>query len=181
MPARNQIWLGVGLALVLLNCRDDKIAVFQLGRLASVEEVAAWDIDVDADGAGLPEGSGDAETGRKYYAALCASCHGSSGEGTPSAPQLIRPSGAQTTVRRNIESHWPYAPPLFDYIRRTMPPDKPQSYGADTLYSLVAYLLSENGISLQSGIADRTTLPAVTMPARQRFVRDDRRGGRELR
>ena len=180
MSARRPLLLGAVLIMCMSSCRDE-VDRFEIGRPATDEEIAQWDIDVDGEGNGLPDGSGDAETGRTHYAALCAGCHGASGEGSSTAPQLIKPLAPPATARRNIESHWPYAPPLFDYIRRTMPPDLPRSYGADTLYSLVAYLLRENGIAVPTGIASRTTLPAVVMPARSRFVRDDRRGGRELR
>ena len=173
--------LGIVLVLLPVGCRDTPEQRFDLGRAASPDEIALWDIDVDAEGNGLPEGSGDAETGRAHYATLCANCHGVSGEGSTTAPQLIKPLVAPATARRNIESHWPYAPPLFGYIRRSMPPDRPTSYGSDTLYSLVAFLLRENGIAVPTGVADRTTLGAVLMPARDRFVVDDRRGGREVR
>ena len=46
-------------ALVLLMAGATHAGTLGLGREATPEEVAAWDIDVRPDGAGLPLGSGD--------------------------------------------------------------------------------------------------------------------------
>src|SRR5690606_2376114 len=48
--------------------------LLHLGRPATAEEVAAWDIDVRPDGLGLPEGSGTVSRGEALYASECASC-----------------------------------------------------------------------------------------------------------
>ncbi|MEE4238001.1 MAG: hypothetical protein V2I51_14875, partial [Anderseniella sp.] len=45
---------------------------FNLGREATPEEVAAWDIDVRPDGAGLPEGKGTVAEGEEVFAEQCA-------------------------------------------------------------------------------------------------------------
>jgi S-disulfanyl-L-cysteine oxidoreductase SoxD len=160
---------------------EQEVPLFQLGRVATDSEVVAWDIDVNGNGVGLPTGSGNAADGARYYAALCAQCHGGRGEGTATAAQLVRPETTVSAPRRNIASHWPFAPPLFDYIRRSMPPDSAVGFGADTLYAIVAFLLEANRIPLPEGRADSATLPRVAMPARALFTPDDRRGGRELR
>ncbi len=59
-----------------------------LGREALPEEVAAWNLDVRPDGAGLPAGSGDALTGEEIFADKCASCHGDFAEGLGNWPKL---------------------------------------------------------------------------------------------
>ena len=45
------------------------------------------------------------------------------------------------------------------------------------VYAVVAFLLAENGIIEGTAVMDSLTLPAVRMPARDRFVADDRKGG----
>src|SRR5271166_6061788 len=54
-----------------------------LGRVATPEEIAAYDISIGPDGAGLPPGRGTAKEGEAVYAAKCASCHGAKGAGQP--------------------------------------------------------------------------------------------------
>lgn len=182
--SRSRAWgpsLAVTGIVVLAGCAQRDATMYGIGHAPSLSEIAAWDIDVNARGDGLPPGGGTVAQGAAYYAGLCASCHGARGEGTQLASQLIRPDSGSGTPRRNIATHWPYAPPLFDYIRRAMPPGASAPYGADTIYAIVAHLLEANHVNVPNHRADQSTLPSVAMPARQRFVVDDRRGGHELR
>ena len=78
-------------------------------------------------------------------------------------------------------SDWPYATTLYDYVRRAMPPGNPGMLDADEVYSLVAALLNMNGIITPDAVVNAETLPTVVMPARDRFVVDDRNGGLEVR
>jgi len=149
------------------------------GRAATTAEIAAWDTDVNGDGQGLPAGRGTADQARQLYASRCAACHGPKGEGG-SGPQLVRPV-AFDRPRRTIASHWPYAPPIFDYIRRTMPPDAPWTLTDDQTYSLIALLLVDSGVVPAEFVADASTLARVRMPSRDRFIPDDRRGGPEVK
>ncbi|MEN3377627.1 MAG: S-disulfanyl-L-cysteine oxidoreductase SoxD, partial [Hyphomicrobiales bacterium] len=55
-----------------------------LGRVATPEETAAWDISISPDGAGLPPGSGTARQGEAVYLEKCLGCHGERGAGKPS-------------------------------------------------------------------------------------------------
>ena len=82
---------------------------------------------------------------------------------------------------KTVGNYWPYATTLYDYINRAMPFDAPGSLPPADLYSVVAFLLAENGIVERSAVIDARTLPAVRMPARDRFVPDDRRGGPAFR
>src|SRR5580700_2106200 len=41
-----------------------------------------------------------------------------------------------------VESYWPYATTLFDYVRRAMPFQAPGSLTADEVYSVSAYILA---------------------------------------
>src|SRR5215510_5646637 len=52
-----------------------------LGRTATPEEIAAWDISIGPDGVGLPPGSGTPKQGEAVYAAKCVACHGDRGTG----------------------------------------------------------------------------------------------------
>ena len=62
--------------------KDDK-GTFGFGRTPSEAEIKALDIDVMADGTGLPEGEGTVKKGEELYYQLCASCHGITGTEGP--------------------------------------------------------------------------------------------------
>jgi len=59
-----------------------------IGQVASPSQIAGWDIDVRADGQGLPPGHGSVREGEKIFAETCAACHGAKGEGKP-ADRLV--------------------------------------------------------------------------------------------
>ena len=158
------------------------------GRPATAEDIAAWDIDVMPDGAGLPEGSGTAESGAPVYAAQCAVCHGQAGEGgvadrlvgydpdstPPFGPRYEAWRAGGDDVPFSVGNYWPYATTLFDYIRRAMPSDAPGTLTADDVYGLVAWILAENGIVAPDAVMNAETLAAVEMPARDVFVPQER-------
>ena len=48
------------------------------------------------------------------------------GQGTIATPKPVRTVG----------SFWPYVPTLFDYIRRAMPQNAPQSLDSDDVYAV---------------------------------------------
>lgn len=82
---------------------------------------------------------------------------------------------------RTIGNYWPYATTLYDYIRRAMPQGAPGTLSSEDVYSLTAYLLFLNRVVPEDTVMDAQTLPKIVMPARDRFVPDDRRGGPEVR
>ena len=47
---------------------------YGLGREATDQEIAGWDIDVPPSGEGLPDGSGSVADGKEVYQAQCQSC-----------------------------------------------------------------------------------------------------------
>ena len=143
----------------------------KLGKPATPEEIAGWDISIPPDGSGLPKGSGDAKAGVAVFAAKCASCHGAKGEGA-SAEELVGGKGSLATDNPTLTvgSYWPYATTLFDYIRRAMPADAPFSLSADEVYAVSAYLLYLNGIVGESDVLDAKTLPKIRMPNRNGFI-----------
>jgi S-disulfanyl-L-cysteine oxidoreductase SoxD len=147
-----------------------------IGHVATPAEIAGWDIDVRADGHGLPPGCGSVRDGEKIFAETCASCHGAKGEGKP-ADRLVGGFGTLATSKpvRTVGSYWPYATTLFDYIRRAMPFNAPQSLTADQIYAVSAYILYLNNIVTEDTVLDAASLPRVRMPNRDGFTSQDPR------
>ncbi len=126
-----------------------------LGRNATADEVAAWDIDIRPDFQGLKPGSGNAEDGEAIFIEKCALCHGDFGESneyfaplvlgniteddieTGRVAALKDPSRVRTTLMKinNLST-------LMDFINRAMPWNAPKTLTPDELYSVTAYLLS---------------------------------------
>jgi len=161
---------------------------FGFGHPATPQQIAAWDIDVRPDGKGLPPGRGSVGEGARIYAEQCAVCHGKQGEGARYEALAGRePSDFRFAQdpklrdKRTVGNYWPYATTLFDYINRSMPQAVPGSLKPDEVYGVTAYVLFLNGLVAQDAVLDAQSLPKVVMPARDRFVPDDRRGGPELR
>lgn len=159
-----------------------------IGRVATAQEIRAWDIDANAEGVGLPAGRGTYGRGATLFAERCAACHGAHGEGIPPYPRLIGreprdgfPFGRDAKYVKTIGNYWPYATTVFDYINRAMPLTAPGSQRADDVYSLVAFLLAENEVIARESVVDAASLPKIHMPARDHFVRDDRTGGATFR
>ncbi|SHE36934.1 cytochrome c [Cnuella takakiae] len=175
------------LSLLLWGCNEKTTAdaletkgwpeQFGLGKPATEQQVAAWDIDVRPDGKGLPAGAGTAVQGRAIYAAKCASCHGNTGVEGP-FNHLV---SSDTSKAKTIGNYWPYATTLFDYVRRAMPFNAPGSLTNAEVYHLTAYLLHANGLVDSTSVMDAQTLPKVVMPAQQLFVPDNRTGGAQIR
>ena len=143
-----------------------------LGRVASPDEIASWDISIGPDGAGLPPGRGTPKQGEAVYAEKCVACHGEKGAGKPN-DQLVGGrgslSGDQAPVK-TVGSFWPYATTLFDYVRRAMPLNAPKSLSDDEVYAVSAYILQLNGIIGEADAMDAQTLPQVQMPNRDGFI-----------
>jgi cytochrome c len=142
-----------------------------LGEPISAEDLAPWDLSIQPDGAGLPAGSGTAAAGAEVYAAKCIACHGEKGAGQPN-DRLVGGHGTLTELAqvRTIGSFWPYASTVFDYIRRAMPFQAPQSLTNDEIYALTAYLLALNGIIDEDDEMNARTLARVRMPNRDGFI-----------
>jgi S-disulfanyl-L-cysteine oxidoreductase SoxD len=148
---------------------------YGIGRTATDAEIAGWNIDVDPTGANLPPGVGSVSRGREVFDAQCAACHGAKGEGGL-GDRLVGGQGTIATAKpiKTVGSFWPYAPTLFDYIRRAMPQNAPQSLSNDEVYAVSAYILNLNGLLPADATLDAKSLPAIKMPNRSMFVGDPR-------
>jgi cytochrome c len=148
---------------------------YGIGRTATPAEIAGWNIDVDRDGNNLPPGSGSVSRGHEVFDQQCAACHGAKGEGGL-GDQLVGGQGTIATQKpiRTVGSFWPYAPTLFDYIRRAMPQNAPESLDDNDVYAVSAYVLNLNGLLPADATLDARTLSAIKMPNRNTFVSDPR-------
>ncbi|MBO9202940.1 MULTISPECIES: c-type cytochrome [Niastella] len=197
----NKLWI-VCSCLIIWSCRSDDQArhvvvtttgkiisidsaswpsSFHLGRPASPAEIEKMDIDVRPDGVGLPAGEGKAIAGKVIYMTKCVACHGT--DTTSPDAKLLGPVLVSTKPGKNktIGNYWPYATTLFDYVRRAMPYNEPGSLTNEEVYQLTAFLLQANKVIGENEVMNAKTLPKVVMPAQNRFIPDDRRGGAEVR
>jgi S-disulfanyl-L-cysteine oxidoreductase SoxD len=157
---------------------------YDFGTTATEQEIAAVAIAISTDGKRLPPGKGDYGTGKTVYEMACAACHGKDLQGVAGLPDM--PSGAalrliggrgtlaSTKPVVTVESYWPYATTLFDYIRRAMPFSAPGSLSNDEVYAVTAYILAEGNIIDKTTVIDAETLPKVQMPNRDGFIPDPR-------
>src|SRR3977135_180669 len=148
---------------------------YGIGRSATPAEIAGWNIDVDRYGDNLPPGSGSVSHGGEVVDQQCAACHGARGEGGI-GDQLVGGQGTLAAPKpvRTVGSYWPYAPTLFDYIRRAMPQNAPQSLSNDDVYAVSAYILGLNGLLPAEATLDAKSLSAIKMPNRNMFVGESR-------
>jgi cytochrome c len=150
----------------------------------SESDLAAWNIDIRTpDGAGLPAGRGSVAEGKSIYAAKCVACHGVEAKGGSVYGTMVGGIGSFKGSPRVLTpgSMYPYAPILFDYIRRSMPMDRPQTLSANEVYALSAYLLNLNGLVPAGAVMDADSLPKVQMPNRDGFLVDDRPDAKAVR
>ena len=152
-------------------------ARFDFGTEASAARVAIWDIDVRPDGEGLPEGSGSVAQGRDVYNVHCVACHGPTGTEGPNDRLVDSEQWDDVPSTRTVGNYWPHATTLYDYIRKAMPQLTPGILSEDQVYAVIAYILWMNEIIPEDSVLDAQTLAAVVMPARDKFVVDDRVDG----
>ena len=134
-----------------------------LGKTISESDVAAWDISIGPDGAGLPPGSGTAAQGKAVFEQKCELCHGKEASGGRNAALV-------STKDRTVTNYVPHATTIFDFTRRAMPWQQPKTLTADETYAVTAYLLALAKIIGENDIMNAQTLPKVQMPNRDGFV-----------
>lgn len=165
------------LAAIILALGCSPVAAHQLGigTVATPEQIAGWNIEVAPDGKNLPPGSGTIEMGKKVYDTQCLACHGAKLEGGI-GPALAGGVGSLASDKplKTVQSYWPYATTAFDYIRRAMPFQAPQSLTNDEVYAVTGYLLHEYGLIGADKVVDAEAIRAVQMPNKDGFYKDDR-------
>jgi cytochrome c len=175
MPSRELRIAAFAVFALICTTAAQAQSPYGIGHTATPAEIAGWNIDIDRHGNNLPPGSGSVSHGREVFDQQCAACHGAKGEGGI-GDQLVGGQGTLATPKpvRTVGSYWPYAPTLFDYIRRAMPQNAPQSLSDDDVYAVSAYILNMNGLLSADAALDATTLSAIRMPNRKMFVDDPR-------
>ena len=155
-----------------------------IGQPVTEADLAAWNIDIrTSDGLGLPAGRGSVAEGKRIYESKCIACHGADAKGGSVYGSMVGGIGSFKTNARVVTpgSMYPYAPILFDYVRRSMPMDRPQTLSANEVYALAAYILNLNGLVPADAVMDQGSLPRVQMPNRDGFRIDDRPDTRAVR
>jgi mono/diheme cytochrome c family protein len=161
--------------LVLYPLLADAQTRYGIGRTATPTEVQGWNIDVEPDGRNFPPGSGTVAHGKEVYEAKCVACHGDKGQGGL-GDTLTGGMGTLASSKpvKTVGSFWPYAPTLFDYIRRAMPLNAPQSLSDEDVYAVSGYVLFLNGLLPADANVDANTLTSMRMPNRDGFIGDPR-------
>ena len=175
MPIPKAALAVLALTMVASPVRAETQGHYGIGRTATDAEIAGWNIDIGRNGENLPPGSGTVSQGREVFAQQCAACHGDKGEGGV-GERLVGGQGTIATPKpiKTVGSFWPYAPTLFDYIRRAMPQNAPQSLSNEDIYAVSAYILNMNGLLPADTTLDAKTLSAIKMPNRGMFTGDPR-------
>ena len=174
------IWLGKTAAHPVQPLPDRP----RFGQPVSEADLVAVNIDVrTTDGLGLPSGRGSVAAGKQVYDGKCAACHGLEAKGGPVFGTMVGGIGSMTKSPRVLTpgSMYPYAPILFDYVRRAMPMDRPQSLTNDETYAVTGYLLHLNGLIPADAVMGPETLVQVRMPNRDAFLVDDRPDSKAVR
>ncbi len=152
---------------------------YGFGNPASAADIARIDIDVMPDGRGAPPGQGNYIQGKKIYADRCAACHGADMANPVKSTGATALRGGRGTLasgepKKTVESYWPYASTLFDYVKRAMPFNTPGSLTDNEVYAVVAYILAEGEIIDSNTIMNAKAIAKVKMPNRNGFIPDTR-------
>jgi cytochrome c len=188
--SRSFAWIvGTSLALVFAGgaadvqaqavpsaATHDAAKRFHIGRAATAQEIAGWDIDIRPDGQGAPAGHGSVKDGEEISMAKCAACHGEFGESAGRWPQIAGGAGSLGTNDpvKTVGSYFGSASTVLDYVRRAMPFGDAQSLTNDELYAVVAYVLNLNDLVDDKFVLSKETLASVKMPNAGGFFEDDR-------
>ena len=152
---------------------------YNFGEKLSASDIKKIDTAVMSNGQGLPAGSGSYTAGKGLYLKKCVACHGAKLEGVAGLGGALiggRESLSSGKPKKTVESYWPKASILFDYLKRAMPFDAPGSLTNSEVYALSAYLLSESNIIDTKTVLDAKSLKAIKMPNKDGFFTQARSG-----
>jgi S-disulfanyl-L-cysteine oxidoreductase SoxD len=171
--------VSLALSLVAFNApAAGPEQAYGLGTTPTEAELAQF-VSPLPDGRGLPPGSGSAADGKVLYEQQCAACHGANLQGgigdrlVGGRGTLVNADPTKGPVK-TVESYWPWATTLFDYIKRAMPLATPGSLTNDQVYAVSAYILAQAKIIPEDAVLDAKSLAQVKMPNRDGFIPDPR-------
>ena len=128
-------------------------------------------ITIEIDGSNLPDDRGTFSKGREIYLESCSKCHGYSGEGLY-GPELVGRSPLdEKNISKTIGNFWPYAPKIFDYIKRAKRNDNEEFFSDSDVYSITAFLLKLNDL-YEEEVIDKEKLSNIKMPNIEGFIRN---------
>ena len=155
---------------------------YGFGSPADPKLIKKWDIDVMPDGRGAPPGKGSYKEGKTAYLQNCAACHGidmskpTKGTGA-AALRGGRGSLASGKPNKTVESYWPYASTVFDYVKRAMPFHAPGSLTDDQYYAVTMYILAQGNIISKDTVLSAENIGKIKMPNRNGFIWHEGGGG----
>ena len=126
---------------------------------------------IEIDGSNLPNGEGKISDGKNLYSKNCSHCHGYSGEGLY-GPELVGDSKlVGNEVSKTVGNYWPYAPKIFDYLKRAKRKENEIFFSDEEIYALTGYILKLNSLFSGEKI-NKKLLSEVIMPNRENFISD---------
>ena len=138
---------------------------FNFGKEIDTNIVSKQDISIDILGTNLPEGNGSAQIGEKIFINKCISCHL---ENEFFNQKILLEKDNITSIPINLD--WPYPKTLFDYMRKAMPYNAPQTLTSTETYSLTAYLLYKNNRLNYEEKLDKESLIKLNSKSKKTFL-----------
>lgn len=144
---------------------------YNIGRVATQEDIRTWGFVVGPEGKELPPGKGNPKDGAKVYLQKCAACHGLTGTEGPFTVlvhnNITKADNLGNAISSGLE---PFAPKIWDEIMRTMPWNAPGTLTSDEVYHLTAFLLFRNGVIQETDTIDEKSLPKIRMSSGDEYV-----------
>jgi cytochrome c len=109
------------------------------------------------------------ELGGKLFAAKCANCHGTSGQGTTNAPRVVGladgalPLDPPSSAKYRKEQFKTVAD-VAGFVVKSMPPKAPGSLSEEEYFSILAFDLKANGIDLGEKKLDGALAQTLEIP-----------------